>query len=133
MSNILSFEHWNKSNNSSLNESTEAYLTNYIMLELEKRKVEFDHWITGGVFAKSLENLLRIIFTKKSIKPFKKRILKDKKIMNNISSIFINHIKEAKDYLAKKGYAHPKEVDLQAILKHQMPEILQEIEDLFEE
>jgi|688.fasta_scaffold487812_2 hypothetical protein len=131
MHHILEFEEWNrKADSNNLNESTSAFLTNHIMFELEKRNILFDHWKTGEIFAKEIENIIQILFNDKEIKQLRKQIIKDKTLMHNIATIFVGKVKDARRILSKKGYARPKEMDLNHIMKSYVPEIIEQIKNL---
>jgi len=114
----------------SVNESTPTFLMDHIMVELEKRNILFDHWKTGEVFAKSLENVLHKIFQDDELKHLKKTIIKDKELMSRITNVFISKIREAKKLLSKKGIVRPKEMDLQMLLKYGLNDVIDEIKVL---
>lgn len=133
MKHIKLYEEWkdvNKFYGKTLNESSPTYLMDYIMVELERRNILFDHWKTGEVFAKSLENVLHKIFQDRELRNLKKTIIKDKALMSRITNIFIAKIKEAKRLLSKKGIVRPKEMDLQIIMKYGLDDIIDEIKVL---
>jgi hypothetical protein len=133
MKHIKLYEEWkdvNKFSSKTLNESSPTYLMDYIMVELERRNILFDHWKTGEVFAKSLENVLHKIFQDRELRNLKKTIIKDKALMSRITNIFIAKIKEAKRLLSKKGIVRPKEMDLQIIMKYGLDDIIDEIKVL---
>jgi len=133
MKHIKLYEEWkdvNKFSSKTLNESSPTYLMDYIMVELERRNILFDHWKTGEVFAKSLENVLHKIFQDRELRNLKKTIIKDKALMSRITNIFIAKIKEAKRSLSKKGIVRPKEMDLQIIMKYGLDDIIDEIKVL---
>lgn len=133
MKHIKLYEEWKgfgKFSDKTLNESSPTYLMDYIMVELERRNILFDHWKTGEVFAKSLENVLHKIFQDRELRNLKKTIIKDKALMSRITNIFIAKIKEAKRLLSKKGIVRPKEMDLQIIMKYGLDDIIDEIKVL---
>lgn len=133
MKHIKLYEDWedaSKFSDKTLNESSPTYLMDYIMVELERRNILFDHWKTGEIFAKSLENVLHKIFQDRELRNLKKTIIKDKALMSRITNIFIAKIKEAKRLLSKKGIVRPKEMDLQIIMKYGLDDIIDEIKVL---
>ena len=133
MKHIKLYEEWrdvSKFSVKTLNESLTTYLMDNIMVELERRNILFDHWKTGEVFAKSLENALHKIFQDRELRNLKKTIIKDKALMSRITNIFIAKIKEARRLLSKKGIVRPKEMDLQIIMRYGLDDIIDEIKVL---
>lgn len=132
MKHIKVFEEWESYFNSSeeINESTPHHIMNHIMVELERRNILFDNWKTGEMYATIIESVLQKVINSPDLKKYKKTIIKDKLLMNEIANIFIHKVKDARRRLSKKGIVRPKEMDLQSILASNLQETIQEIKIL---
>lgn len=132
MKHIKVFEEWESYFNSSeeINESTPHHIMNHIMVELERRNIFFDNWKTGEMYATIIESVLQKVINSPDLKKYKKTIIKDKLLMNEIANIFIHKVKDARRRLSKKGIVRPKEMDLQSILASNLQETIQEIKIL---
>lgn len=132
MKHIKVFEEWESYFNSSeeINESTPHHIMNHIMVELERRNILFDNWKTGEMYATIIESVLQKVINSPDLKKYKKTIIKDKLLMNEIANIFIHKVKDARRRLSKKGIVRPKEMDLQSILASNLQETIEEIKIL---
>jgi hypothetical protein len=124
---ILNFKQWGNI----LSESMAQTLTDRVMYKLKFRKVKFDHVGNEAIFAKSVENFFHILLESPDISKYKDLIKNDKDIKEKFVDIIYKCVHKTKDSINRMGQVKPNESNVLDLLKSNMFEFKEDIDDLF--